>query len=201
MKLAFKSVPAALAIGLAACASVASAAVLDITTLSNRPNLISGGDALVQITADSAGAGVITLNGVNVTTMFRAGTTANTLVGLVTGLNIGANTLAAGGKSLVITNYSIKGPIISGPYVQPFICTTATFALPGGTTLGAPTDADCSAPTKIIYLYMPVGGTALVPLPSMTSLPADVATTITLNNETVPFVVRLETGTMDRGIY
>ena len=62
-------------------------------------------------------------------------------------------------------------------------------------------DFDCSAPTKIIYLYKPVGGTALVPLGNPSSLPADVAMTTTLNNVTVPFVVRLETGTMDRGIY
>ena len=201
MKFASKGVPAAVAIGLAACSSIACAAVLDIATLSNRANLISGGDALVQITTDEAGAGAVTLNGADVTGMFRPGTAANTFVGLVTGLNLGANTLAAGGKSLVITNYSIKGPIISGPYVQPFICTTATFQLPGGTTLGNPTDADCSAPTKILYLYMPLGGTALLPLPSTSSLPANVAMTTTLHNEVVPFVVRLETGTMDRGIY
>jgi len=155
MKFVSKIVPAALTIGLAAWAPVAPSAVLDITTLSNRPNLISGGDALVQITTDSGGIEAVTLNGADATAMFRPGTTANTWLGLVTGLNIGANTLVAGGKSLVITNYSLKGPIISGPYVQPFICTTETFMLPDGTTLGPPTDADCSAPTKITYLYMP----------------------------------------------
>jgi hypothetical protein len=100
---------------------------------------------------------------------------------LVTGLNLGANTVAADGKSLVITNYSIKGPILSGPYVQPFICQTATFRLPDGTFLGAPTDADCSAPTKITYMYMPQGGTALVALPSTSSLPANVSMTTTLD--------------------
>ena len=119
MKFALRSVPAAVAIGIAAYGSVASAAVLNISTLSNRPHLISGGDALVQITTDGTGAGVITLNGVEVTAMFHPGTTANTLLGVVTGLRLGANTLAAGGQSLVITNYSIKGPIISGPHVSP----------------------------------------------------------------------------------
>src|SRR4030095_14800692 len=140
-------------------------------------------------------------NGVNVTSMFHAGTEPNTLVGLVTGLNLGRNTLAASRVSLVITNYPIKGPIISGPYVQPFICQTQNFALPDGTTLGAPTDADCSAPTKIIYLYKRTTANNLVPLPSTTSLPADVAMTTSLNGVTMPFIVRLETGTMDRGIY
>jgi hypothetical protein len=192
---------AACAMGLATCSLVASAAVLDITTLSTHADRVSGGDVLVQITSDSAGAGAVTLNGVDVTSMFRSGTAPNTLVGLVTGLNLGSNTLAAGGRSLVITNYSIKGPIVSGPYVQPFICQTQSFLLPDGTTLGLPTDVDCSAPTKINYVYMPMGGTALIPLPSATSLPANVAMTTTLNGVTVPFVVRVETGTMDRGIY
>jgi len=186
---------------LAAYTSVAPATVLDIATLSNRPNLVSGGDVLVQITTDGGGAEAVTLNGADVSAAFRPGTSPNTLLGLVTGLNLGANTLAAGGKSLVVTNYPIKGPIISGPYVQPFICTTQTFRLPDGTTLGEPTDADCSAPTKISYVYMPLGGTALLPLPSTSSLPNNVAMTTTLNNEFVPFVVRVETGTMDRGIY
>ena len=202
MKFALRSVPAAVAIGIAAYGSVASATVLNISTLSNRPHLISGGDALVQITTDGAGAGVITLNGVEVTAMFHPGTTANTLLGVVTGLRLGANTLAAGGQSLVITNYSIKGPIISGPHVTPFICTTQTFQLPGGTgTLGAPTDAECSAPTKITYMYLPLGGTALVALPSTTSLPANVSMTNSMSGQFVPFVVRVETGTMGRGIY
>ena len=40
-----------------------------------------------------------------------------------------------------------------------------------------------------------------MPLPNTSNLPANVAMTTTLNGVTVPFVVRLETGTMDRGIY
>jgi Tannase-like family of unknown function (DUF6351) len=201
MKFNSKGLSAAVAVGLALCSSVGSSAVVDIATLSTHADRVSGGDVLVQITSDSSGAGTVTLNGVDVTSAFHPGTAANTVVGLLTGLNLGKNTLAAGGKSLVITNYSIKGPIVSGPYVQPFICQTQTFQLPDGTTLGTPTDVDCSAPTKIIYLYKPVTGTALIPLPSTSSLPADVASTVTLDGVTVPFVVRLETGTMDRGIY
>ncbi|TMH12121.1 MAG: hypothetical protein E6H68_14520 [Betaproteobacteria bacterium] len=201
MKFNTKSLSAAIAIGFALCSSIGSSAVLDIATLSTHADRVSGGDVLVQITSDASGAGTVTLNGVDVTSAFHPGTAANTVVGLLTGLNLGKNTLAAGGKSLVITNYSIKGPIVSGPYVQPFICQTQDFRLPDGTTLGIPIDVDCSAPTKIIYLYRPTDGTALIPLPSTSNLPANVAMTSTLTGLTVPFVVRLETGTMDRGIY
>ena len=56
---------------------------------------------LVQITTDSGGAGAVTLNGVDVTSAFHAGTAPNTLLGLVTGLNLGRNTLATGGRTLV----------------------------------------------------------------------------------------------------
>ena len=203
MKFACKRLPGAIALATAFAANslVASAAVLDISTLSTHADRVSGGNVLVQITSDAAGAGGIQLNGADVTSLFQPGSAPNTLVGLLTGLNLGSNTLAAGAKSLVITNYSIKGPIVSGPYVQPFICQTDVFQLPDGTTLGPPTDVDCSAPTKITYLYKPVTGTALVPLPSPSSLPPDVAMTTSLNGASVPFVVRLETGTMDRGIY
>jgi len=201
LKFNTKSLSAAIAIGFALCSSIGSSAVLDIATLSTHADRVSGGDVLVQITSDASGAGTVTLNGVDVTSAFHPGTAANTVVGLLTGLNLGKNTLAAGGKSLVITNYSIKGPIVSGPYVQPFICQTQDFRLPDGTTLGIPIDVDCSAPTKIIYLYRPTDGTALIPLPSTSNLPANVAMTTTLTGLTVPFVVRVETGTMDRGIY
>ena len=200
-----KNLTTVVAVGFAVCATFgmtgAAASVLDIKTLSTHADRVSGGDVLVQITLDQNQAVAVTLNGNDVSSAFHPGATPNTLVGLVTGLNLGTNTLAAQDKSLVITNYSIKGPIVSGPYVQPFICQTQTFQLPGGTTLGTPTDVDCSAPTKIIYLYLPVGGTALIPLPTTSSLPANVASTMTLDGVSVPFVVRLETGTMDRGIY
>ncbi len=104
MRFTMRSVPKAAAIALAACSSLASslasAAVLDITTLSNRPNLISGGDALVQVTTDSGGlaGATITVNGADVTAQFHVGTAPNTLAAVVTGLNIGANTVVSGAR-------------------------------------------------------------------------------------------------------
>jgi hypothetical protein len=64
---------------------------------------------------------------------------------------------------LELFNYPITGPIISGPHEVPFICQTQDFTLPDRTMLGPPTDSNCSAPTKITYLYMPIGGTAFKP--------------------------------------
>lgn len=184
-----------------------------ITTLSTRPYLVSGGDVLVRIDVPrnvpmhKARAEV---NGHDITSVFHADPANRTLTGLVTGLKVGKNFLRvyANGRGhgrpsgrLVLTNYPISGPITSGPHIEPFICQTANFLLPDGTVLGPPLDANCSAPTVVQYLYLPTTGTTLVPMPSTSSLPTDVAMTTTLSGITVPFVVRVETGTIDRGIY
>jgi Tannase-like family of unknown function (DUF6351) len=194
-----------LRIVVATCAALTvvsvNAAVLDIKTLSTRPDRVSGGDVLVQITQDNNAATPVSLNGADVTSAFRAGSTPNTRVGLVTGLVVGTNTLSAGGVSLQVHNYPITGPITSGPHNTSFICQTQSFVLPDGTTFGPPTDADCSAPTKITYLYMPTGGTAFLPLPSTATLPSNVSQTTTTTGATVNFVVRVETATINRGIY
>ena len=50
---------------------------------------------LVQSTLDSSAPVPITLNGVDVSSAFRPGMTPNTLLGLVTGLSVGKNTLMA----------------------------------------------------------------------------------------------------------
>src|SRR5438067_4784181 len=183
-----------------------------IKTLSARPNLVSGGNVLVQITLKHENRNhpvAITLNGHDVSDAFQPGDALDTLIGLVTGLNLGKNALRVQGNgssglkdaTLELTNYDIRGPIISGPHEVPFICQTQDFTLPDGTKLGLPTDFDCSAPTKLTYLYMPVGGTAFKPLPNPSVLPADVAKTTTNTGATVNFIVRVETGTINRGIY
>jgi len=183
-----------------------------IITLSTRPDLVSGGNVLVQVTLKHENRNqpvAITLNGHDVSGAFRSGDAPNTLIGLVTGLTLGKNTLRVQGNgssglkdaTLELTNYDVKGPMISGPHEVPFICQTQDFTLPDGTKLGLPTDADCSAPTKITYLYMPTGGTAFVPLPNPSVLPANVAKTTTTAGATVNFIVRVETGTINRGIY
>jgi len=181
---------------------------ITIRTLSSPPNLISGGSVLVRVELpEEAGQEArVLLNGQDVTSAFRHGEDEDKLTGLVTGLKLGGNVLqviAQGGSSakLQLTNYSIKGPIVSGPQIQPFICQTQTFKLPDGTFLGPPLDADCSAPTVVNYVYMSTAGGGFKPLPSTTRLPGDVATTTTSAGMTVPYVVRVETGTMNRGIY
>lgn len=182
-----------------------------ITTLSSAPHLVSGGSALVRIDVPrsvSLSRVRVELNDRNVTSAFRVHAGARTLTGLVKDLKEGKNRLEVyssghGGpvERLTLTNYPITGPIISGPHQTPFYCQTATFLLPDGTTLGAPLDDDCTVAPVVTYMYLRTGATALTPLPDTTQLPADVATTTTLSKATVPFVVRVETRTVNRGIY
>lgn len=182
-----------------------------ISTVSTKPHLVSGGNALVRIEVPSgiALASVrVTLDGTAVTSMFRPDPAGHALLGVVSGLNVGKNRLSASahgrgkaGSDLTLTNYPITGPIVSGPHQSPFICQTQRFRLPDGSFLGAALDENCSAPTHVHYLYRSSAGGALRLLPSTASLPGDVATTTTAHGAAVPFVVRVETGTMNRGIY
>src|SRR6267378_5505882 len=87
-----------------------------IRTLSTHADRVSGGDVLVEISVPHAkgkNALEITLNGRDITSTFRAGQMPGTLVGLVSGLVLGKNSLAVEGKgwgakkeSLEVTNYS-----------------------------------------------------------------------------------------------
>jgi hypothetical protein len=182
-----------------------------IRTLSTEADRISGGDVLVEIgfpSGPSTGSLVVSLNGRDVSNVFRASRTPNTVLGLVTGLAVGRNTLTVEGEgrdvpteSLALTNHPIAGPIFSGPHQAPFICETQAFVLPvTGGTLGAPLDSDCSIATRVDYVYRSTNG-ALKPLANPSVHPADLARTTTTQGVTVNYSVRVETGTINRAIY
>ena len=192
-------------IALAAAASLSaqrSGGGGDIRVLSTRADRVSGGDVLIAIVMPPNSTPLVRLNGRDISTSFHAD--RGSFVGLVTGLAIGRNELKVSGSRdqiLELTNYPITGPIISGPHQDPFVCQTDTFKLPDGSTLGAPSDANCSAPTRIQYVYLAKDGKEFKPVATTRALPDDVAQTRTIAGKSVPFVVRVETGTMNRGIY
>ena len=149
-----------------------------ISVLSNRADLVSGGDALVEINLAQgvqAAELAVTLNGASVTNAFAADASGTRMIGLVTGMAEGANQLAATtrgrGSQLTITNHSKGGPIFSGPQLEPWVCATIDGApvnvtVPGtALTASVPTrisgldqnatDAKCNAPSKIAYYYQP----------------------------------------------
>lgn len=180
---------------------------LRLVPLSARPELVTAGDVLVaaEVPRDTPLDEVrLTLDGADVTGSFRADAAAHTLTGLVDGLRPGRNRLVANAgqerDQLVVTNHPATGPVISGPQQTPYTCTTELFRLVGGGTLGAPLDDDCSAATRVDYAYRTTDGRTR-PLPDPSVRPGDLASTTTLTGETVPFLIRIETGTLNRAIY
>lgn len=173
--------------------------------ISSAPTRVTGGDALVQIDAAIEGLPVITVNGRDLTDDFMPADVAGRFLGLVTGLTLGRNRIQAelGGllSSLEVTNYPITGPVFAGPKEKPFHCETSGFRLVDGSYLPEAADDSCSINTVVTYVYKPVNGEEFKPVQRLSSLPADVAQTTTTTGDTVPYIVRLETGTIDRGIY
>jgi hypothetical protein len=178
-------------------APAAAKGALSIHTLSSRPDLVSGGDVLVEIAGGGRGV-TLSLNGKDVTGDVRLDPQTHTLRGVVSGLADGKNTLTAragaASASLIITNHPITGPILSGPHMTPYECRTEESGL------GKPLDADCSAADRVDFFYRTTGG-AFRPLARRTDRPADLATATTIDGASVPYVVRVESGTVNRSIY
>ena len=201
---------AGLALGIGACivrGDDAAEGTYELQILSGRPDMVTGGDALVAVRA-APDADLtelrVTLDGADVTAAFRP-TRAGALVGLVEGLPreselalASADGTTLGAVSLV--NHPVEGPVFSGPHEQPFVCETEAFEMPSGETLGAALDANCSIARRIDYAYRSTDG-ELKPLADPSARPADVASTTTLTGTTVPYIVRIETGTINRAVY
>jgi hypothetical protein len=184
----------------------AVAAAQAITVLSSRPDTVSDGNALISVSLpkDSTAADFTARVGnSDVTSSFQA--SGYSMVGLVQDLKLGQNIFTAivrrHSASVVLINHGRDGPIFSGPHQWPFICETQDFKVPGGSTLGPPQDAACNAPSVVTFLYKPRSFRGLKLLPVGDPLPADLATTTTLDGRTVNYIVRVETGTLNRAIY
>jgi hypothetical protein len=181
-----------------------------IETLSSRADMVTGGDVLVRIDVPpgvALGDVRVSLNGGDVTSTFHPDDRAHILTGLVTGLLEGRNALGAAkmggrqGARLSVINHPISGPVFSGPHEQPFVCETEAFTLSSGATLGPALDVNCSVATRVDYVYRSTRGGDLKPLPNPRSRPEDATTITTLVGQTVPYIVRIETGTINRAVY
>ena len=182
---------------------------VSMAVLSSRADTVSDGSALIEIklSDESALANLKVTAGERDVSSAFAKRSSGRVLGIVSGLEAGRVMLSASitGRSatatLPITSYSKNGPMFSGPQQSPWICQTADFRLPDGTTLGPPKDASCNADTRINYVYKPAGGADFKPLPSLTQLPTDVSQTTLSTGAVVNYIVRLETGTLNRAIY
>jgi hypothetical protein len=170
---------------------------LSISVLSGRANLVSGGSALVAIQLPNRAAArkvKVTLRGRTVTKQF-AFRQGGGFEALLTGLRPGPNALQASLPSgwaarITLFNHASEGPVFSGPQLKPWVCESGA------------TDNQCDKPTSYSYLYMSTDpATSGFQSYDPSNPPTDVATTTTDQGVKVPFIVRVETGYMDRDQY
>ena len=198
-------------VGLSACSSstpqadvrgaTSTADGLEVTAISTRPEYVTDGDVLIEVREARSTDVDMQPPVVSVGATERPGLLTATVNGawrgLVDRLPEGESTISvrSGDRtgSLRVTNHPVTGPLFSGPHQTPFTCTTERFGL------GAPTDADCSAPTRTTWQYVDVNG-ALRDLPADRTVPSDAATAA-VADRVVPLVVRTESGTINRGVY
>src|SRR5467141_2241474 len=210
----------------------------EIVSLSNRADLVSGGDALLEVRVPRnvpLNQVSLRLNGRVVTVPFKTSETAHTLRGVVTDLVDGDNEFVAEARGrghgeaearLRITNHPIGGPVLLASQTTPWICATPTAVPASGNTPASnasglttfAVDAQCNIATeyKLFYRTTTAGCSTALPDPSPPavpptnncfkpytpgSTPADLATTSTTAGLTVPYIVRVERGTINRGIY
>src|SRR5688572_22108069 len=177
---------------------------IEMRTLSSRPDLVSGGDTLLAVRVPartSADRLTVTLNGTDVMPQLSLDAASGEYRGLIDGPVAGTNRVVARIKqtkheaSHTITNLPITGPILSGPHLAPNGCSTEASGL------GRPIDTNCSAPRKIWHFYRSTDS-SFRPLSDIHGpRPADVAMTTTTDGKTVPYIVRVDSGTINRAIY
>ena len=181
--------------------AVSTDGVLQLRVLSSRPDMVSGGDALIEVglpgTSNLSDFN-LQVNGKTVTENLSE-VQPGVYRGKISNLKLGNNTVSAvltqseqSPVTLSLTNYPITGPIISGPHLSPFECRTEEAGL------GAPLDEDCSAPQKIEYFYRATDGEFK---PLTEQQPNDLAMTTTTDGVTVPYIVRVDSGVINRTIY
>ena len=168
---------------------------VSITVVSSRADLVSGGSALVAISpAKDAHRLKVRLGRRNVTKAFKVRVNRR-LEGLVTGLKLRRNALRAtlpnrSGARITLVDHPSGGPLFSGPQIEPWVCQPTAV------------DKKCDQAPTYTYMYMSTNPakTGFQPY-DPSNPPSDVANTTTDKGVTVPFIVRVETGYMDRDQY
>lgn len=182
-----------------------------LRTVSTQSWLVTGGDVLVEVElsgepGEQSGSTVprVFVNGDDVSTEFVQ-LSSTRWQGMVRDLNDGSNMLTATlpnsdtSARLEISNYPISGPIISGPHESPYYCQTDEFELVAGGTLGPALDGDCLVDTRIDYVYFSAAADGFAPYPPEDD--ADITVITDDSGDEVPYVVRVETGVVNRAVY
>jgi hypothetical protein len=183
---------------------------IELTTLSTMPATVTGGDVLVAVRGLSKRDRLrVKVGRRDVSNAFGPAGGA-VRKGLVTGLRVGRNRITAaarrsgrrrdGGRfkrrraRLVVRNHPVTGPVISGPHQQPFYCRTEDAGL------GSPLDGNCSIQPSLQWFYRSSDQSWRELADPKPPYPPDIVDARTRSGKTVPFVVRVENRTINRGI-
>lgn len=174
----------------------------DLLTVSALPDAVTGGDVLMAVRGLDAGDTLrVTRNGRDVAEAFSRGEDGE-WTGLVTGLTEGANTIAAEARgpagvrstALEVDNHPVSGPVISGPHQEPFFCRSEDAGL------GPALDENCRF-EPVVQWFARLASQNFVELDDPYSgYPPGTLGTQTADGRSVPWVVRVETRAINRGI-
>jgi hypothetical protein len=207
MKLTAAMAIALAMVGAPLCAQPVRSDGFEVSTVSNRPDMVSGGDVLIRISPVGSRVNniIVTVNGRAANIESKPTTDGAALLVRLKGLNLGKNDIAVAYKGqkpavqLIVVNHPIAGPVLSGPHQTPFKCETQAFGF------GPPLDGDCTVATQVEYFYrstsQPPPANPFKPYNVNAARPADLAMTTTVGGKTVPYIVRREMGTINRAIY
>lgn len=185
-----------------------------IKVLSNRADMISDGNALVELVAQDKALldGVKVMAGtVDVSSKFAKRANGRVMA-LLENLPLGTTQIVAtlADKSVTaaqVTNHPNGGPVFSGPQVKPWTCTNAKAV-----------DVQCNQPAEYSFKYLPANklqhvlrnsdlanqefAPTLVDYdPKNPPAASEIAVTTTDAGVTVPFIVRIERGVQNRDRY
>ena len=199
-------VVAALAGGAVPASAAEAPGLLDqftVRSISSRPEMVSGGDAIVQVRIPSGAD----MNNVriwrgtsNLTGTFETVPGSPGLIQAKVPVGSGDSVIRATlpgytTQRLTLVNHALSGPILSGRHLNPLVCNTATAGL------GAPQDANCTGNTVVTYRYR-TNGNGWQNLADPTGpVPGNIKMTTTTDGKEVPFAVATERGTLNRSIY
>ncbi|MCR9092156.1 DUF6351 family protein [Algiphilus sp.] len=175
---------------------------IDLLTVSTLPDAVTGGDVLMAVRGlDASDTLRVHANGREVTQAF-AQRDDGEWRGLVAGLSEGENRIvatAAGDAGsrraeLVVINHPVSGPIISGPHQTPFNCRTEDNGL------GPSTPPDCMAEPQVQWFARLLSQGWVAVEDPFAGYPPGTMFTQTDEGKTVPYVARVETRVINRGI-
>ena len=175
---------------------------LRIEVISSRAEYVSGGDALVAVTADQKldpKAVRLKLGGKPVDAAVEADpANPDRVLAKVGDLPEGKATIVAtrgdDRAEVQVVNHPLQGPVFAGEQLRLVGCSTQTYGLAASTP-----EKGCFAPTRKTWEYVTTEGERQ-PLADPAKLPADVQN-VDVGGQQEPFVISVETGVINRSVY